>query len=79
MRKFARCKVDPAIFLIWVLLDMYLLLYFNKCDEKKREDFLLEIVYKLYPGVPIVAQRKQSGLVTMRLWVPLLQKLLKLR
>uniref|UniRef100_H0WYC3 Polypeptide N-acetylgalactosaminyltransferase n=1 Tax=Otolemur garnettii TaxID=30611 RepID=H0WYC3_OTOGA len=38
MRKFAYCKVVLATSLIWVLLDMFLLLYFsecNKCDEKK--------------------------------------------
>lgn len=38
MKKFAYCKVVLATSLIWVLLDMFLLLYFsecNKCDEKK--------------------------------------------
>uniref|UniRef100_A0A8B9QIG0 Uncharacterized protein n=1 Tax=Apteryx owenii TaxID=8824 RepID=A0A8B9QIG0_APTOW len=38
MRKFAYCKVVLATSLVWVLLDMFLLLYFsecNKCDEKK--------------------------------------------
>uniref|UniRef100_A0A8C5SFF1 Polypeptide N-acetylgalactosaminyltransferase 1 n=1 Tax=Laticauda laticaudata TaxID=8630 RepID=A0A8C5SFF1_LATLA len=38
MRKFAYCKVVLATSLIWVLLDMFMLLYFsecNKCDEKK--------------------------------------------
>uniref|UniRef100_A0A2K5RI07 Polypeptide N-acetylgalactosaminyltransferase 1 n=1 Tax=Cebus imitator TaxID=2715852 RepID=A0A2K5RI07_CEBIM len=37
-RKFAYRKVVLATSLIWVLLDMFLLLYFNecsKCDEKK--------------------------------------------
>ncbi|KAH0500296.1 Polypeptide N-acetylgalactosaminyltransferase 1 [Microtus ochrogaster] len=38
MRKFAYCKVVLATSLVWVLLDMFLLLYFsecNKCDQKK--------------------------------------------
>ncbi|KAG8139673.1 hypothetical protein E2320_002418, partial [Naja naja] len=38
MRKFAYCKVVLATSLVWVLLDMFMLLYFsecNKCDEKK--------------------------------------------
>lgn len=38
MKKFAYCKVVLATSLVWVLLDMFLLLYFsecNKCDEKK--------------------------------------------
>uniref|UniRef100_A0A8C6CSN9 Ricin B lectin domain-containing protein n=1 Tax=Moschus moschiferus TaxID=68415 RepID=A0A8C6CSN9_MOSMO len=39
MRKFVYYKIVLATFWIWVLLDMFLLLYFsecNKCDEKKR-------------------------------------------
>ncbi|KAI4893624.1 hypothetical protein NFI96_032668, partial [Prochilodus magdalenae] len=38
MRKFAYCKVVLATSLVWVMLDMFILLYFsecNKCDEKK--------------------------------------------
>uniref|UniRef100_E9PVK6 Polypeptide N-acetylgalactosaminyltransferase 1 n=1 Tax=Mus musculus TaxID=10090 RepID=E9PVK6_MOUSE len=38
MRKFAYCKVVLATSLVWVLLDMFLLLYFsecNKCEEKQ--------------------------------------------
>lgn len=38
MKKIAYCKVVLATSLVWVLLDMFLLLYFsecNKCDEKK--------------------------------------------
>ena len=41
MRKFAYCKVVLATSLIWVLLDMFLLLYFsecNKCDGKKERE-----------------------------------------
>lgn len=41
MRKFAYCKVVLATSLIWLLLDMFLLLYFSKCNKcdfnKKRE------------------------------------------
>lgn len=38
MRKFAYCKVVLATSLVWVMLDMFILLYFsecNKCDDKK--------------------------------------------
>lgn len=38
MRRFAYCKVVLATSLVWVMLDMFILLYFsecNKCDEKK--------------------------------------------
>ncbi|KAB0374810.1 hypothetical protein FD755_013302 [Muntiacus reevesi] len=40
MRKFAYYQMVLATFWIWVLLDMFLLIYFsecNKCDEEKRE------------------------------------------
>ncbi|KAG7282206.1 hypothetical protein CRUP_034953 [Coryphaenoides rupestris] len=49
MRRFAYCKVVLATSLVWVMLDMFILLYFsecNKCDNKKerglpgREDVL---------------------------------------
>ncbi|KAF0045368.1 hypothetical protein F2P81_001897 [Scophthalmus maximus] len=38
MRRFAYCKVVLATSLVWVMLDMFILLYFsecNKCDNKK--------------------------------------------
>ncbi|XP_067866668.1 polypeptide N-acetylgalactosaminyltransferase 1 isoform X2 [Heterodontus francisci] len=38
MRRFAYCKVVLATSLVWMLLDMFLLLYFsecNKCEDKK--------------------------------------------
>lgn len=38
MRRFAYCKVVLATSLVWVMLDMFILLYFsecNKCDDKK--------------------------------------------
>ncbi|KAJ4930989.1 hypothetical protein JOQ06_025290 [Pogonophryne albipinna] len=38
MRRFAYCKVILATSLVWVMLDMFILLYFsecNKCDDKK--------------------------------------------
>lgn len=56
MRKFAYCKVVLATSLIWVLLDMFLLLYFsecNKCDEKRRglpAGDVLEPVQKPHEG-----------------------------
>uniref|UniRef100_A0A4W2CXD7 Uncharacterized protein n=1 Tax=Bos indicus x Bos taurus TaxID=30522 RepID=A0A4W2CXD7_BOBOX len=50
MRKYAYYKMVLATFWIWVLLDMFLLLYFsecNKCDgKKKRENFLLGMFKK---------------------------------
>ena len=52
MRKFAYYKMVLATFWIWVLLDMFLLIYFsecNKCDEeKKRENFLLGMFWSQY-------------------------------
>lgn len=38
MRRFAYCKVVLATSLVWVMLDMFILLYFsecNKCDNIK--------------------------------------------
>uniref|UniRef100_A0A4W5QXZ1 Polypeptide N-acetylgalactosaminyltransferase 13 n=1 Tax=Hucho hucho TaxID=62062 RepID=A0A4W5QXZ1_9TELE len=38
MRRFAYCKVVLATSLVWVMLDMFILLYFsecNKCDDKR--------------------------------------------
>lgn len=38
MRRFAYCKVVLATSLVWVMVDMFILLYFsecNKCDEKR--------------------------------------------
>lgn len=38
MRRFAYCKVVLATSLVWVMLDMFILLYFsecNKCDDRK--------------------------------------------
>ncbi|CAK6431733.1 unnamed protein product [Pipistrellus nathusii] len=58
MRKFAYCKVVLATPLIWVLLDMFLLLYFsecNNCDEKKERGLpagdVLEPVQKPHEGL----------------------------
>ena len=52
MRKYAYYKMVLATFWIWVLLDMFLLLYFsecNKCDgKKKRENFLLGMFKSQY-------------------------------
>uniref|UniRef100_A0A8C8YU50 Polypeptide N-acetylgalactosaminyltransferase n=1 Tax=Prolemur simus TaxID=1328070 RepID=A0A8C8YU50_PROSS len=53
MRKFAYCKVVLATSLIWVLLDMFLLLYFsecNKCDEKKERGLPAGDVQKPHEG-----------------------------
>ncbi|XP_074255776.1 polypeptide N-acetylgalactosaminyltransferase 13 isoform X3 [Saimiri boliviensis] len=43
MRRFVYCKVVLATSLMWVLVDVFLLLYFsecNKCDEKKERSLL---------------------------------------
>lgn len=57
MKKIAYCKVVLATSLVWVLLDMFLLLYFsecNKCDEKKERGlpagdgkFSAEVIFKI--------------------------------
>ena len=56
MRKYAYYKMVLATFWIWVLLDMFLLLYFsecNKCDGKKkeRENFLLGMFKSQYKSL----------------------------
>uniref|UniRef100_A0A8C5RVZ0 Uncharacterized protein n=1 Tax=Laticauda laticaudata TaxID=8630 RepID=A0A8C5RVZ0_LATLA len=43
MRRFVYCKVILATSLMWVLVDVFLLLYFsecNKCDDKKERSLL---------------------------------------
>ncbi|XP_011824707.1 PREDICTED: polypeptide N-acetylgalactosaminyltransferase 13, partial [Mandrillus leucophaeus] len=43
MRRFVYCKVVLATSLMWVLVDVFLLLYFsecNKCDDKKERSLL---------------------------------------
>uniref|UniRef100_A0A4W3JXK4 Polypeptide N-acetylgalactosaminyltransferase n=1 Tax=Callorhinchus milii TaxID=7868 RepID=A0A4W3JXK4_CALMI len=53
MRKFAYCKVVVATSLVWVLLDMFLLLYFsecNKCEEKKERGLPAREVQKPQEG-----------------------------
>ncbi|KAJ8353899.1 hypothetical protein SKAU_G00214660 [Synaphobranchus kaupii] len=55
MRKFAYCKVVLATSLVWVMLDMFILLYFsecNKCDDKKERGL---------PGRDEVVQRPRDG------------------
>ncbi|MBN3276239.1 GALT1 acetylgalactosaminyltransferase, partial [Polyodon spathula] len=55
MRKFAYCKVVLATSLVWVMLDMFILLYFsecNKCEEKKERGL---------PGREVVIQKPQEG------------------
>uniref|UniRef100_A0A672SKP8 Polypeptide N-acetylgalactosaminyltransferase n=1 Tax=Sinocyclocheilus grahami TaxID=75366 RepID=A0A672SKP8_SINGR len=55
MRKFAYCKVVLATSLVWVMLDMFILLYFsecNKCDDKKDRGL---------PGRETVVQRPHDG------------------
>ncbi|XP_064195687.1 polypeptide N-acetylgalactosaminyltransferase 1-like [Anguilla rostrata] len=55
MRKFAYCKVVLATSLVWVMLDMFILLYFsecNKCDDKKERGL---------PGRDEVVQRPHDG------------------
>uniref|UniRef100_A0A8C1R7I6 polypeptide N-acetylgalactosaminyltransferase n=2 Tax=Cyprinus carpio TaxID=7962 RepID=A0A8C1R7I6_CYPCA len=55
MRKFAYCKVVLATSLVWVMLDMFILLYFSecsKCDDKKERGL---------PGRDTVVQRPHDG------------------
>ncbi|MEQ2308632.1 Polypeptide N-acetylgalactosaminyltransferase 13 [Ameca splendens] len=43
MRRFVYCKVVLTTSLVWVLVDVFLLLYFsecNKCDERKDRSLL---------------------------------------
>ncbi|XP_048455299.1 polypeptide N-acetylgalactosaminyltransferase 13 isoform X1 [Rhincodon typus] len=56
MRRLAWCKVVLATSLVWVLLDVFLLLYFsecNKCDDKKDRSLL--------PALRAVISRAQEG------------------
>uniref|UniRef100_A0A8C2K648 Uncharacterized protein n=1 Tax=Cyprinus carpio TaxID=7962 RepID=A0A8C2K648_CYPCA len=52
MRRFVYCKVVLTTSLVWVLVDVFLLLYFsecNKCDNKKDHSLLpalRDILYK---------------------------------
>ncbi|KAL2083936.1 hypothetical protein ACEWY4_019454 [Coilia grayii] len=55
MRRFAYCKVVLATSLVWVMLDMFILLYFsecNKCDDKKDRGL---------PGRDSVVHRSHDG------------------
>lgn len=43
MRRFVYCKVVLTTSLVWVLVDVFLLLYFsecNKCDDRKDRSLL---------------------------------------
>ncbi|XP_053115320.1 polypeptide N-acetylgalactosaminyltransferase 13 isoform X4 [Hemicordylus capensis] len=56
MRRFVYCKVVLATSLMWVLVDVFLLLYFsecNKCDDKKERSLL--------PALRAVMSRSQEG------------------
>uniref|UniRef100_A0A4W3I0F2 Polypeptide N-acetylgalactosaminyltransferase n=1 Tax=Callorhinchus milii TaxID=7868 RepID=A0A4W3I0F2_CALMI len=56
MRRLAYCKIVLATSLVWVLLDVFLLLYFsecNKCDDKKDRSLL--------PALRAVISRAQEG------------------
>ncbi|XP_041119027.1 polypeptide N-acetylgalactosaminyltransferase 13 [Polyodon spathula] len=56
MRKFVYCKVVLATSLVWVLVDVFLLLYFsecNKCDDKKDQSLL--------PALRAVISRTHEG------------------
>ncbi|XP_078408319.1 polypeptide N-acetylgalactosaminyltransferase 13 isoform X3 [Cetorhinus maximus] len=56
MRRLTWCKVVLATSLVWVLLDVFLLLYFsecNKCDDKKDRSLL--------PALRAVISRAQEG------------------
>uniref|UniRef100_A0A8C6JNE7 Polypeptide N-acetylgalactosaminyltransferase n=1 Tax=Melopsittacus undulatus TaxID=13146 RepID=A0A8C6JNE7_MELUD len=57
MRRFVYCKVVLATSLMWVLVDVFLLLYFsecNKCDDKKERSLLPA-------SVSAVISRNQEG------------------
>ncbi|NXG00835.1 GLT13 acetylgalactosaminyltransferase, partial [Sakesphorus luctuosus] len=56
MRRFIYCKVVLATSLLWVLVDVFLLLYFsecNKCEDKKDRSLL--------PALRAVISRTQEG------------------
>ncbi|XP_063502096.1 polypeptide N-acetylgalactosaminyltransferase 13 isoform X6 [Symphalangus syndactylus] len=56
MRRFVYCKVVLATSLMWVLVDVFLLLYFsecNKCDDKKERSLL--------PALRAVISRNPEG------------------
>eukprot|EP00073_Rattus_norvegicus_P045009 XP_017447157.1 PREDICTED: polypeptide N-acetylgalactosaminyltransferase 13 isoform X1 [Rattus norvegicus] len=56
MRRLVYCKVVLATSLMWVLVDVFLLLYFsecNKCDDKKERSLL--------PALRAVISRNQEG------------------
>ncbi|XP_060683883.1 polypeptide N-acetylgalactosaminyltransferase 13 isoform X1 [Hemiscyllium ocellatum] len=56
MRRLAWCKIVLATSLVWVLLDVFLLLYFsecNKCDDKRDRSLL--------PALRAVISRAQEG------------------
>ncbi|NXM30103.1 GLT13 acetylgalactosaminyltransferase, partial [Oxyruncus cristatus] len=56
MRRLIYCKVVLATSLLWVLVDVFLLLYFsecNKCDDKKERSLL--------PALRAVISRNQEG------------------
>uniref|UniRef100_A0A8C9WRS3 Polypeptide N-acetylgalactosaminyltransferase 13 n=1 Tax=Scleropages formosus TaxID=113540 RepID=A0A8C9WRS3_SCLFO len=56
MRRFAYCKVVLTTSLVWVLLDVFLLLYFsecNKCDDRKDRSLL--------PALRAVMSRSHEG------------------
>ncbi|XP_033901114.1 polypeptide N-acetylgalactosaminyltransferase 13 isoform X2 [Acipenser ruthenus] len=56
MRRFVYCKVVLATSLVWVLVDVFLLLYFsecNKCDDKNDRSLL--------PALRAVISRTQEG------------------
>ncbi|CAN8173985.1 unnamed protein product, partial [Coccothraustes coccothraustes] len=56
MRRFGYCRVVLATSLLWVLLDVFLLLYFsecNKCEDSKERSLL--------PALRAVISRNQEG------------------
>ncbi|XP_054643708.1 polypeptide N-acetylgalactosaminyltransferase 13 isoform X1 [Dunckerocampus dactyliophorus] len=56
MRRFAYCKVVLSTSLVWVLVDVFLLLYFsecNKCDDRKERSLL--------PALRAVISRNRKG------------------
>lgn len=57
MRRFVYCKVVLTTSLVWVLVDVFLLLYFsecNKCDDKKDGSLLPALRGESTPPLPLL-------------------------
>lgn len=79
MRRFLYCKVVLATSLVWVLVDVFLLLYFsecNKCDDKKERSLLpalrgecpLGVFDSIYPSLCCLCRFSSSNRQNTRIW-----------